>query len=102
MLIKPLLFALYDKKAEFFLAPTSSATRQSMIRTLQDAVRKPDAGSALATHPEDFDLYYLGGFDDKSGTIHQNDSDSTLAPTFVVNAADLRLATADVSNPFTP
>lgn len=56
------IFSIYDKKAESFMPPFFMPTVGMAVRAFGDDVSR--AGSQLGTHPEDFELYHLGGFND--------------------------------------
>lgn len=61
------IFAIYDKKAEYFLQPMFSRNVSQMIRDLDQVVS--DEKSVLHRFPADFALYQLGDFDESSGVI---------------------------------
>lgn len=42
------------------------------IRNFQDALRNPDSGT-MHTHPEDFDLYHIGEYDDSTAQIEAHE-----------------------------
>lgn len=48
----------------FFVANVGSA-----IRGFGDEVKRADDNNQLHKHPEDFDLFYLGEYDDQTGTF---------------------------------
>ncbi len=60
-----LVFSVFDKKAEAFMAPFTFAAQGQAIRAFSDTVN--DGKSGLFLHPEDYDLYALGMFDQGSG-----------------------------------
>lgn len=39
------------------------------IRTFGDECRRKEPGNVLAQHPEDFELWHIGEFDDNTGSI---------------------------------
>lgn len=60
-------FAVFDIKTAAFGQPFFSATRASAQRSFLGACQ--DKQTMLGTHPEDFQLFDLGGFDDQSGML---------------------------------
>lgn len=62
---KPII-SVHDKKAETYSAPFYPPSKGVAIREFIDIVNKPDENSLYYKHPDDFDLYYLGDFDDQS------------------------------------
>ena len=59
------VFAIFDVKVEAFLAPMVFPTNGQAIRAFGDTVRKPE--TTFHMHPEDFQMFYLGEFDDVLG-----------------------------------
>jgi len=61
------IFAVFDKKAIAYSHPTFFAQKGQAIRTFEDAVN--DAQTIFCKHPEDFALFHIGEWDDKTGVI---------------------------------
>lgn len=40
------------------------------MRSFQDEVNRTDGKSAVALHPEDYELYKIGEYNDQTGTLH--------------------------------
>jgi len=40
------------------------------MRSFQDEVNRTDGKSAVAQHPEDYELYKIGTYDDQTGKLH--------------------------------
>lgn len=59
------VFAVYDKKAEAFMAPFVYPAVGQALRAFSDTCNNPE--SVFFRHPADFDLYELGVFDDACG-----------------------------------
>lgn len=59
------VFAVRDSKAVAFMQPFFSGANGAAIRAFADAAN--DGKSPIAMHPEDYNLYELGDFDDNSG-----------------------------------
>lgn len=64
------VFGVFDLKAAAYLQPFFSCNPGSAIRAFGDAVR--DGKSPLAIHPEDYQLFELGSFDDNAGLLVGN------------------------------
>ena len=58
-----------DRAAEVFNRPFFVPHRNVAIRDFTDEVNRVAADNQLNKHPDDFDLYLLGQFDDSKGTF---------------------------------
>jgi hypothetical protein len=65
--------------------PFFTQNRGTAIRGIQLQVQQ-DANSMLAKYPSDFDLFYVGNFDDESGLFIVIDSGS---PVFIINVSEI-------------
>lgn len=65
MLLK--VFAVRDGKAEFYMSPFFQKTMGEAERSFRSLVN--DEKSIVHQYPEDYDLYYLGEYDDQSGKL---------------------------------
>jgi hypothetical protein len=78
------IFTLYDLKSEkadkLFLANTIGEAE----RQFQDAITMAPEGNLLKSHPEHFDLYYLGDFDETAPSL-----DAVMDGQVIVNGAKL-------------
>ena len=61
------MFSVYDLKTKAFMQPWFSPEPGSAMRAFGDECNK--ANSPLAAHPEDYQLFELGSFDDISGGV---------------------------------
>lgn len=61
------LYAIYDKKAEEYGNPFVHTNDWLAARKLNTDLRNP--ASEIVMHASDFDLYYMGIYDTKSGYI---------------------------------
>lgn len=67
--MKKVILAIRDQKINGFMDPVFGPTIGAMIRGLQDAVnvevtsQSPD----IVKHPEDFEVFQLGSWDDTTG-----------------------------------
>jgi hypothetical protein len=56
-----------DRAADVFVNPFTVPHRNVAIRDFTDQVNSAGADNPLNKHPDDFDLYLLGEFDDNTG-----------------------------------
>nr|QJB20854.1 MAG: nonstructural protein [Microvirus sp.] len=61
------LYSVRDSKAEYFEGIFPAKTHGEAERGFTTAVNDPK--STISKFPEDYDLYYLGEFDDHTGKI---------------------------------
>ncbi|WVR22148.1 MAG: DNA binding protein [Malazfec virus 6] len=61
------IYAIRDTRADYFNPPFFNNTHGEAERNFQNLVNEKD--SRIALHPADYDLYYIGDYDDKEGTI---------------------------------
>lgn len=59
------IFSIRDTKTEIYNRPFYCLTNGEAERNFRDIAN--DDKSKISQHPEDYDLYYLGEFDDNSG-----------------------------------
>ena len=59
------IFSIRDSKADYYTTPFFVKTMGEAERMFKDIIR--DEKSQLNKHPEDFDLYYMGLYDDNTG-----------------------------------
>lgn len=65
--MRMLYFAVFDKKVGAFMQPFCLASQGAAIRSFQDEVNKE--GSDLGRHPEDFQLFQVGEYDEMKGSF---------------------------------
>lgn len=58
-----------DRAADVFGQPNFTTSLGGSIRSFGDEVNRVDANNMLNRHPEDFELYHLGTYDDSSATF---------------------------------
>lgn len=58
-----------DRAADVFGTPHYAAALGSAIRSFTDEVNRDGPENTLAKHPEDFDLYELGSYDDATASF---------------------------------
>jgi len=65
--MKLVLCSVKDRAADAYGRPMFVPSVGVAIRSFSDEVNRQDADNQLFNHPDDFDLYELGEFDDNSG-----------------------------------
>lgn len=67
--MKTLIVAVRDRVSVAFMQPNFVGSKGGAIRAFADAVNSRDekSRSMIAQHPEDFDLFLLGSYDDETG-----------------------------------
>lgn len=66
---KVMVVAIRDRALDSFSRPFFVPTIGAAIRSFADEVNRADKENPLYAHPEDFDLYKLGEFDEQSGSF---------------------------------
>nr|AVQ10164.1 nonstructural protein [Gokushovirinae environmental samples] len=61
------IFTIRDSKGETYNTPFFQKTHGEAERNFRELVK--DEKSMVAKYPDDFDLYYLGEYDDTNGNI---------------------------------
>lgn len=74
------IFTVFDTKAAIYGQPFYAVTDGIALRMFSDAVNNNSPDNALNRYPEDFTLYYIGEFDDVTGSVTGN-----LTPMLVAN-----------------
>lgn len=62
---KRVVCAVRDRAIDGFMMPFCAPTGAMAIRSFADEVNKPDG--PMYSHPDDYELYQLGFFDEESG-----------------------------------
>lgn len=70
-------YSVLDLKAQAYAAPFFLHKDALAIRSFSDAVADPQ--HPMSRHAEDYQLYYIGEFDDAAGAF------SPVAPVFLMN-----------------
>lgn len=78
------VFAVRDTCICAFLMPMFFVNSAAATRALGDAVNRPAEDNQFHQHPEHFQLFYLGGYDEDTGIIQ-----ALPAPEFVVDCQSL-------------
>lgn len=61
------IFAIKDSKAGMFNSPFFQPTHGTAERSFKELLKDPQ--SFVSKYPEDYDLYYLGTYDDITGVV---------------------------------
>ncbi len=70
-------YSIRDAKAEVYNTPFFKKTHGEAERDFETAVR--DSKTTLNKYPEDFDLYYIGEYDDNKGHLKALDTPQHVA-----------------------
>lgn len=63
------IFAIRDRAADVFGQPMFFPSTGLAVRGFSDEVNRVAPDNNLNKHPEDFDLFQLGEYDDETGTM---------------------------------
>lgn len=63
------IVAVRDRAADVFAQPFFVASIGVAIRSFTDEVNRKDENNGFYKHPEDFDLYLMGEYDDSDGSF---------------------------------
>lgn len=86
MIIK--VYSIFDKKAETYGPPFFMLKEQMAVRAFSDISN--DMSTMLSKHPEDYELYEIGEYNDNTADIKQN------SKRFIVNALSVKRVIKDV------
>lgn len=78
-----MIFAIHDTKGEVFRSPFYQRTHGEAERSFKQLLDDPQ--SMVNKYPEDFDLYHLGEYDERTGKIFPLES-----PKHVLKASILK------------
>lgn len=73
------LVAVRDRALDTFGRPIFAHTLGQAIRSFQDEINRADPNNEMHRHPEDYDLYHLGYWDDQTGEFHNIDKPKQIA-----------------------
>ena len=77
------VFCIRDTCVQAFHLPMVFQNRAGAVRALGDAVNRPGQDNAYFQHPEHYQLYEIGTFDDETGVVE------SCPPEFVVDCQSL-------------
>ena len=64
--MKMIVCAVRDRAANAFARPMFIPSSGIAVRSFQDEVNREDKDNQMYNHPDDFDLYELGVYDDEN------------------------------------
>lgn len=64
-----IVVAVKDRALDAFMRPFFVPTVGMALRSFQDEVNRKERDNAIHAHPEDYDLYKLGSWDEESGVF---------------------------------
>lgn len=72
--MKMIVVSIKDRAADAFGRPFYVPSVGVAIRSFQDEVNRASEDNQMYQHPDDFDLFDLGSFDDNTGafTLHES------------------------------
>lgn len=79
------IISVKDTAAQAFGRPIFVPTTAVAVRSFRDEVNRKDSTDDMSRHPDDFELYEIGSFDDSTGII-----DVLSSPRLVARAKDLK------------
>jgi len=82
--MKQVIISVKDTAAQAFGRPIFVPAIPVALRGFRDEVNRTDSKDDLARHPDDFELYEIGSFDDATGIIE------VIEPRLVARAKDLK------------
>lgn len=77
--MKILICAVYDRVAQIYGTPNFVQSKGATVRAFADQINRADENSQLYMHPDDFDMYYLGEYDDTTAEFTQAEKPELLA-----------------------
>ena len=78
------IVSVKDSAAQAFGRPIFVPSNAVAIRSFRDEVNRKDSTDDLSRHPDDFELYEVGVFDDATGIIEVTE------PRLLARAKDLK------------
>jgi hypothetical protein len=77
--MKLILASVKDRAAEAYGRPMFVPSSGVALRSFSDEINRSDAENQLYNHPDDFDLYEFGTFDDSTGLFELSEQPKLLA-----------------------
>lgn len=63
------IYAVKDRATDAYAQPMFLQTNNQAIRLFQDEVNRAAPDNALNKHPDDYDLYYIGKWENESALL---------------------------------
>ncbi|AXH75097.1 MAG: nonstructural protein [Microviridae sp.] len=70
--MKYLMLAVFDSAIQAYGRPIFAQTNGQAARSFTDEVNRPGEDNQYYKHPEDYELHYIGVFDDATGAVESN------------------------------
>lgn len=83
--MKYVICAVRDSALDAYGVPMFLVSKGQAIRGFSDQVNNPEPNNNLNKHPEDYELFFLGTFDDA-----QCDFETVLKPESLIRATDCK------------
>lgn len=83
--MKRLVVCIRDRASDLYGQPFLVVARGQAIRTFTDEINRNEQGNGLYQHPEDYDLYELGTYDDTTGLY------ATATPSMICVGKDVKI-----------
>jgi hypothetical protein len=77
--MKLILASVKDRAAEAYARPMFVPSSGVAIRSFSDEINRADPENQLYNHPDDFDLYEFGDFDDSTGLFNLHEQPKLLS-----------------------
>lgn len=77
--MKLVMCSMKDRAADAFARPMFVPSVGVAIRSFSDEINREDKDNQLYAHPDDFDLFELGIFDDSNGKFELYDEPKQIA-----------------------
>lgn len=68
------IVSVFDRATQAYARPVFVRSEREALRSFTDEVLRVDPANELAKHPGDFELWYVGEFDDSSGQFEVLDA----------------------------
>lgn len=78
-------FAIRDVQVGLYNRPYFMISKGQAIRSFTDEINRPSDENPMYKHPSDYELFYLGEYDEASGTF------ITLQPELVLSGANVKV-----------
>lgn len=86
-----IVVAVKDMAVDAFSRPFTVPAVGAAIRSFTDEINRSSAENEMFKHPNDYDLYELGTFDDQSGALVSN------SPRLLIRGQDARIVSNTTS-----
>lgn len=73
------IVSIYDRAADAFGPPAFVPALGQAIRNFQDEINRAAPDNSMHNHPDDFDLFHLGTYDDSTGKFHNLEEPKQIA-----------------------